>query len=75
MFMDRDDILNLSVVTNLPLPRAAWPGAILFSDEPKADATMPNRPELGPRACPGQARGAGPAVAGARGEPDAREQW
>ena len=46
LFMDRDDILNLCVATNLPLPSAAWPGAILFSDEPKADGTMPNRPEL-----------------------------
>lgn len=25
IFMDRDDILNLYVVTNLPLPSAAWP--------------------------------------------------
>lgn len=25
IFMDRDDILNLYVVTNLPLPTAAWP--------------------------------------------------
>jgi hypothetical protein len=41
--MDRDNILNLCVVTNLPLPTAAWPGAILFSDGPKADGTMPNR--------------------------------
>ena len=30
MFMDRDDILNLFVVTNLPLPRGAIP-------EPKSD--------------------------------------
>jgi hypothetical protein len=43
LFMDRDNILNLCVVTNLPLPTAAWPGAILFSDGPKADGTMPNR--------------------------------
>ncbi len=25
LFMDREDILNLFVVTNLPLPRGAWP--------------------------------------------------
>ena len=25
LFMDRDDILNLYVVTNLPLPGGAWP--------------------------------------------------
>lgn len=25
LFMDRDDILNLFVVTNLPLPHSAWP--------------------------------------------------
>jgi hypothetical protein len=25
MFMDRDDILNLFVVTNLPLPKGALP--------------------------------------------------
>jgi hypothetical protein len=34
MFMDRDDILNLFVVTNLPLPSAAWPKAQVYSDEP-----------------------------------------
>ncbi len=34
MFMERDDILNLFVVTNLPLPRPAWPSASVFSDEP-----------------------------------------
>jgi hypothetical protein len=34
MFMDRDDILNLFVVTNLPLPRGALPAADdPFSDE------------------------------------------
>lgn len=33
MFMDRDDILNLFVVTNLPLPRGALPGADTFDDE------------------------------------------
>ena len=27
LFMDREDILNLYVVTNLPLPSAAWPQA------------------------------------------------
>lgn len=27
MFMDRDDILNLFVVNNLPLPKAALPSA------------------------------------------------
>lgn len=34
LFMDRDDILNLLFVTNLPLPRAAWPeeGSIDVSD-------------------------------------------
>jgi hypothetical protein len=30
MFMDREDILNLFVVTNLPLPKPGW----LLSDEP-----------------------------------------
>jgi hypothetical protein len=38
MFMDRDDILNLYVVTNLPLPAAALPPSasqgILASDDP-----------------------------------------
>jgi hypothetical protein len=35
MFMDRDDILNLYVVTNLPLPGDAWQQAEpVFSDEP-----------------------------------------
>ena len=34
MFMDRNDILNLFVVTNLPLPSAAWPHARPSSDEP-----------------------------------------
>ena len=34
MFMDREDILNLFVVTNLPLPSAAWPSAPKYSDEP-----------------------------------------
>ena len=34
MFMDRNDILNLFVVTNLPLPSAAWPPARPSSDEP-----------------------------------------
>ena len=27
MFMDRDDILNLFIVTNLPLPKGALPSA------------------------------------------------
>lgn len=36
LFMDREDILNLYVVTNLPLPSAAWPRAELnpFDGEP-----------------------------------------
>jgi hypothetical protein len=38
LFMDREDILNLYVVTNLPLPRGAWPrsGATPFGfgDQP-----------------------------------------
>jgi hypothetical protein len=34
MFMDREDILNLFVVTNVPLPNAAWPKTSAFSDEP-----------------------------------------
>ncbi len=33
MFMDRDDILNLFVVTNLPLPSAAWQGSRPPSDD------------------------------------------
>ena len=33
MFMDRDDILNLFVVTNLPLPNGALPPADAFDDE------------------------------------------
>ena len=33
MFMDRDDILNLFVVTNLPLPSKALPSAITPDDE------------------------------------------
>ena len=33
-FMDRDDILNLFVVTNLPLPGAAQLGAESFDDIP-----------------------------------------
>jgi hypothetical protein len=36
LFMDRDDMLNLSVVTNLPLSNSARPGSILFSDELRA---------------------------------------
>ena len=36
MFMNREDILDLFVVTNLPLPGGAWPEAKLNSsfDEP-----------------------------------------
>jgi hypothetical protein len=37
MFMDREDILNLFVVTNLPLPSAAWPATKrqnLFDEPP-----------------------------------------
>lgn len=33
MFMDRDDILNLFVVTNLPLPTGALPEAESFEDD------------------------------------------
>jgi hypothetical protein len=28
IFMDREDIVNLFVVTNLPLPSAAWPSPV-----------------------------------------------
>lgn len=34
LFMDREDILNLFVVTNLPLPDAAWPSATNYPAEP-----------------------------------------
>jgi hypothetical protein len=34
LFMDRDDILNLYVVTNLPLPDAAQPPATLLPGDP-----------------------------------------
>ncbi|WP_084959564.1 hypothetical protein [Thermoactinospora rubra] len=34
MFMDREDILNLYVVTNLPLPSETWPKVDSFPDEP-----------------------------------------
>ena len=34
MFMDRDDILNLYVVTNLPLPCGALPNPEIFDDIP-----------------------------------------
>ena len=34
MFMDRDDILNLFVVTNLPLPSGAWPATASPWDDP-----------------------------------------
>ena len=33
MFMDRDDILNLFVVTNLPLPKGALPAVTSSSDD------------------------------------------
>lgn len=33
LFMDRDDIVNLYIVTNLPLPRGAVPEVPLFADE------------------------------------------
>ena len=33
MFMDRDDILNLYVVTNLPLPKGALPRVEWSSDD------------------------------------------
>ena len=32
MFMDRDDILNLFVVTNLPLPKGALPPPSSWAD-------------------------------------------
>jgi hypothetical protein len=34
IFMDREDILNLFVVTNLPLPSATWPTTGAFTEEP-----------------------------------------
>lgn len=34
IFMDRDDILNLYVVTNLPLPGDTWSAQPEYSDEP-----------------------------------------
>jgi hypothetical protein len=34
IFMDRTDILNLYVVTNLPLPSAAWPAEEISIDDP-----------------------------------------
>lgn len=34
MFMDRDDIMNLYVVTRLPLPNAAIPNIEPFDDIP-----------------------------------------
>jgi hypothetical protein len=37
MFMDRDDILNLFVVTNLPLPKGALPSAATANDFDDAD--------------------------------------
>ena len=37
MFMDRDDILNLFVVTNLPLPAGALPPAPAGATWPDAD--------------------------------------
>ena len=33
LFMDRDDILNLYVVTNLPLPEGAIPAALPSADD------------------------------------------
>jgi hypothetical protein len=33
MFMDRDDILNLYVVTNLPLPDGALPEPMKLTDD------------------------------------------
>jgi hypothetical protein len=33
MFMDRDDILNLFIVTNLPLPSGAIPETAVSDDE------------------------------------------
>lgn len=33
LFMDRDDILNLYVVTNLPLPKRAMPEASVSQDD------------------------------------------
>lgn len=33
MFMDREDILNLFVVTNIPLPSTAWPETQLIHDD------------------------------------------
>jgi len=38
MFMDRDDILNLFVVTNLPLPNQALPPAAAVDDDPWGSA-------------------------------------
>jgi hypothetical protein len=34
MFMDRDDILNLFVVTNVPLPKGALPHPEPVNDDP-----------------------------------------
>ena len=34
IFMDREDILNLFVVTNLPLPSATWPATRAHPDDP-----------------------------------------
>ncbi|WP_078559279.1 hypothetical protein [Streptomyces sp. PRh5] len=34
LFMDREDILNLFVVTNLPLPSATWPALQVKNDSP-----------------------------------------
>ena len=34
MFMDREDILNLFVVTNLPLPKRAQPSVVLSTALP-----------------------------------------
>ncbi len=34
MFLDRDDLINLFVVTNLPVPSASWPQASTPREEP-----------------------------------------
>jgi hypothetical protein len=34
MFMDRDDIINLFIVANLPLPSAIWPALQVRGDTP-----------------------------------------
>jgi len=37
MFMDRDDILNLYIVTNLPLPKGALPPSVMVPAWDDAD--------------------------------------